>query len=77
MVYLAAGRLDDAATNARTALALHPGHFGAGSLLNLALLANGEAEAALEAIEQETLERYRLSGLAMAYHDLGQKDESE
>ena len=33
VAYLKVGRPDDAATNVRTALALHPGHFGAGTCL--------------------------------------------
>ncbi len=34
-------------------------------------------EAALKAMEQETIEAYRLSGQALAYYQLGQKDESD
>ena len=77
LIYLKLGRPDDAATNVRTALALHPEHFGAWAVLGLALLAKGETRAAVEAIEQETIEMYRLSGLAFAYHELGQQDESD
>jgi len=77
VAYLKVGRPDDAATNVRTALALHPGHFGAWHVLGLALLANGETQAAVEAIEQETIETYRLSGLAFAHYELGQQDESD
>jgi TolB-like protein/Tfp pilus assembly protein PilF len=77
LIYLKLGRPDDAATNVRTALALHPEHFGAWAVLGLALLANGETQAAVEAIEQETIEMYRLSGLAFAHYELGQQDESD
>ncbi len=77
LIYLKLGRPDDAATNVRTALALHPEHFGAWAVLGLALLAKGETRAAVEAIEQETIEMYRLSGLAFAYHEMGQQDESD
>ncbi len=31
----------------------------------------------MEAIEEETIEMYRLSGLAFAYYELGQHDESD
>ena len=77
LAYLKVGRPDDAATSVRTALTLHPEQFGAWALLGLTLLANGETQAALEAIEQETIDTFRLSGLAFAYYDLGQKDESD
>ncbi len=77
LIYLKLGRPDDAATNVRTALALHPEHFGAWAVLGLALLAKGETRAALEAIEQETIEMYRLSGLAFAHYEMGQQDESD
>ncbi len=77
LIYLKLGRPDDAATNVRTALALHPEHFGAWAVLGLALLANGETQAAVEAIEQETIEMYRLSGLAFAHYELGQQDDSD
>ena len=46
-------------------------------MLGLALLANGETQAAVEAIEHETIETYRLSGLAFAHYELGQQDESD
>ena len=77
LIYLKLGRPDDAATNVRTALALHPEHFGAWAVLGLALLVKGETQAAVEAIEQETIEMYRLSGLAFAHYELGQQDESD
>jgi len=77
VAYLKVGRPDDAAASVRIALTLHPEHFGAWQVLGLALLANGETQAALEAIEQEAIETYRLSGLALAYDELGQKDESD
>ncbi|MFQ5981831.1 MAG: tetratricopeptide repeat protein, partial [Woeseiaceae bacterium] len=67
IAYLKVGRPDDAAASVRTALALHPGHFGAWHVLGLALLSKGETQEAVEAIEQETIEMYRLSGLAFAH----------
>ncbi len=77
LAYLKVGRLDDAATSIRTALTLHPEQFGAWALLGFTLLADGDIQAAVEAIEQETIDTFRLSGLAFAYYDLGQKDESD
>jgi tetratricopeptide (TPR) repeat protein len=77
LAYLKVGRADDAAVSARIALTLHPEHFGAWQVLGLALLANGETQAALEAMEKEGIETYRLSGLALAYDELGQKEESD
>lgn len=77
VAYLKVGRPGDAASSIRTALALHPGHFGAYQVLGLALLANGENEAALDAMEQEVIDTYRLSGLAVAHFELGQPDESD
>ncbi len=75
--YLKVGRPDDAATSVRIGLTLHPGQLGAWYVLGAALLAKGEIQAGLEAMEQETSETFRLSGLAYAYHELGQQDESD
>jgi len=41
------------------------------------LLVKGDAEAALEEISKEPSEPVRLNGLAMAYHALGRKAESD
>jgi TolB-like protein/Flp pilus assembly protein TadD len=75
--YSDAGRPDEAIASFRTALNLSPGqgftHFG----LEGALLLKGEAEEALRAIEQEPSEEWRLVGLVMAYHALGQATESD
>ncbi|MEK6253375.1 MAG: tetratricopeptide repeat protein [Gemmatimonadales bacterium] len=75
--YSDAGRPDEAIASFRTALNLSPGqgftHFG----LEGALLLKGEPEEALRAIEQEPSEEWRLVGLVMAYHALGQATESD
>ena len=75
--YWDAGRPDEAIASFRTALNLSPGqgftHFG----LEGALLLKGEPEEALRAIEQEPSEEWRLVGLVMAYHALGQATESD
>ncbi len=75
--YLKAGRLDEAIANLRIGMTLRPGHITAKFRLGMALLLKGEPQAALEAMEQETLEVLRLNGLALAHHDLGHQAESD
>jgi cytochrome c-type biogenesis protein CcmH/NrfG len=75
--YYWAGRLDDAIAAQRTALQLSPESITAYSSISLDLMLKGETEAALEAIQQEPSEGYRLLGLAMVNHDLGREAESE
>ena len=75
--YWIAGRLDEAIASVRTAINLSPGrnlaHYGLGVLL----LLKGEPEEALQAIEQEPSEAWRMIGLVVAYHALGQAEESD
>jgi TolB-like protein/lipoprotein NlpI len=75
--YLASGRLIEAETAYRQALDLAPaisqGHF----LLGWTLLARGEPAAALAVMEQETDERYRDVGRAMALDALGRRTEAD
>jgi adenylate cyclase len=75
--YLRAGRWDETITSAQTALRLSPGFIGARYLIGKALLFMGEPDAALEAIKLEEFEIYRLIGLVMAYHALGQVEASD
>ncbi|MDH3452983.1 MAG: protein kinase, partial [Gammaproteobacteria bacterium] len=75
--YLSAGRLNEAIASYRTALALSPGIFGAQSLIGTALLLDGKHEAALAAMQLESLEVHRLIGLVIAHHALGQHVESD
>jgi TolB-like protein/Tfp pilus assembly protein PilF len=75
--YLLAGRLDEAITSFRTALTLSPGSIGAHYVIGVALLQKDEPEAALAAFAEEADEGYRLIGLPMAYHALGQTAESD
>jgi len=75
--YLWGGRLDDAIASFGTALTLSPGQLGAGQMTGIALLLKGEPEAALAAMQQEPGEGWRLIGLAMAHHALGQAAESD
>ena len=46
-------------------------------MLGEILLKQGNAEGALAEMRQEPVESYRLTGLAMAYHALGQETESD
>jgi TolB-like protein/Tfp pilus assembly protein PilF len=75
--YLFAGRLDDAIASCRTVLTLSPGHLSVQNAIGTALLLKGEPEAALAAMQQETGEGWRLNGLVMAHHALGQAVDSD
>ena len=75
--YFEAGRLDEAITSLRTALSLSPEFIQAHMVIGLALLVKGEPEAALEAMEQESVEFFRLEGLAYVHHVLGNVAESD
>jgi TolB-like protein/Tfp pilus assembly protein PilF len=72
-----AGRLDEAIDSFRTVLSLRPGWAEGHYELGVALLQKGDGAAALAEMEQETAESYRLQGLAMAYHAVGRKAESD
>jgi len=72
-----AGRMDEAIASMHSALRLAPGHISAQSTIGAALLAKGEPEAALVAIQQESSEIWRLISLSMAYYALGRKAESD
>jgi len=75
--FLSAGRFDEAIAAFRTALTLSPGYIGAQYRIGVALLLKGEPVAALEAMEQEPFKAWRLIGLALAHHALGQQTESD
>ena len=77
LAYNSLDRPDEVLPLLRTSLRLNPGKIGTHSILGFALLLKNEPEAALAAIKQEPLEAFRLIGLVMAYHALGQKDESD
>ena len=66
-----AGRLDEAIALFRTTLTLSPGYIGTQTLIGEALLFKGEPQAALAAMQKEPAEVYRLIGLPIAYHALG------
>jgi tetratricopeptide (TPR) repeat protein len=70
-------RLPEAEAAARRVLEITP-TYGAGRyFLGLVLIARGEREAALAAMQQETLEGNQLGGLAIAFFALGRKAESD
>jgi len=77
LTYYYAGRLDDAETMRRKLLALSPGWLSGQYYLGRILLARGDARAALAAMRQEPSPMWRLTGLALVHHALGQRAESD
>jgi TolB-like protein/Tfp pilus assembly protein PilF len=75
--YRSAGRPDRAIASYRTALSLSPGRIGMQYNIGVDLLIVGDPEAALAAMQQESFEGYRLIGLTLAYHALGQSADSD
>ncbi|MDH3587869.1 MAG: tetratricopeptide repeat protein [Gammaproteobacteria bacterium] len=75
--YFCAERPADAIASYRMALGLTPDAVGLRSFLGAALLLNKEPSAGLAAMEQEGSEAWRLIGLVMAHHALGQSAESD
>ena len=67
-----AGRLDEAIASFRTTLTLSPGYTGTEFLIGIALLMKGEPEAALAAMQKESYKAWRMIGLVMTRHTLGQ-----
>ncbi len=76
-IQLRRGHLPEAEAAARRALEISPTYVSAHYFLGLVLLARGEPEAALAAMQQESLDGGQLGGLAMAYFALGRKAESD
>jgi TolB-like protein/predicted TPR repeat methyltransferase len=76
-VYYRAHRLEEAADSLQLALSLSPGRYGAQGYLGLVLLAQGDASAALVAMEHETTDFYRLYGIAIVRHVLGDAGASD
>jgi tetratricopeptide (TPR) repeat protein len=75
--YIRAGRLDEGIAAVQTALRLSPGRNQSHYTIAIAQLQKGDAEAALAAALQEPSEAWRLDALAMTYHALGRKAESD
>jgi TolB-like protein/Flp pilus assembly protein TadD len=72
-----AGRVDPAIASFHTVLSLAPGRGDAHAQLGTALLLKGDAQGALAEIQQETSEAWKMIGLALAYHALGRKADSD
>jgi TolB-like protein/lipoprotein NlpI len=66
-----AHRLDEAADSLQMALSLSPGRIGGQYYVGWVLLAQGDVQAALLAMEQERHDGYRLTGTAVVQHALG------
>jgi TolB-like protein/tetratricopeptide (TPR) repeat protein len=75
--YYSAHRLDEAAESIRFAISLNPSAYGGHYLLGLVLLAQGDAPAALAAMEQETWHALRVLGTALVQHALGDEVASD
>jgi len=75
--YGAAGRLDESIASHRTALSLNPGGSFTHYAIGVKLLFKGEPEQALLEMEREPAEVWRMIGLPMVFHSLGQAEESD
>jgi tetratricopeptide (TPR) repeat protein len=75
--YYVARRLDEAAEIFRLAISLNPGGNFGHYLLGNVLLRQGDAPSALAAIEQETSDGIRLTGIAIVQHALGDAEASD
>ncbi len=72
-----ANRLEEAAVSLQMALSLMPGGRATQYRLGFVLLAQGDAPAALVAMEQETSDLLRLTGTAIVQHALGDAGASD
>ncbi len=72
-----AGHWEKAIASNRTLLQLSPDTIGAHYEIGVVLLFKGETQAALEEMRQEPSEPFRLAGLVMTHHALGQAPESD
>lgn len=77
IAYQQAGRLDDSITASRTALDMEPGQSITHFIIGSTFLLKGDAKAALVEMQAEPFEAFRLFGLAMAYHSLGDSNKSD
>ncbi len=71
LTYLSAGRWEEAIGQFRAVLRLAPDYLGVHSFIATAELLRGDVEAALAAVQLEPSEAYRLIGLVMVHHSLG------
>jgi len=72
-----AGRLDEAASSFRKSISLDPDRFRPHVYLGRVLLAQGVLQEALVEMQKAADQPYRLAGLAMAHHALGDKEGSD
>ena len=77
LALLAVNRDAEAEAAFRKALELDPDGAFRHRMLGLALLLKGKTGAALQEMEQETDETWRLSALPLAFHALGRRSESD
>ena len=77
IVFLAIERDTEAEAAFRKALELDPGGAGRHLHLGRALLLQGKNDAALQEMQQETDEGWRLYGLSLVFHALGRRGESD
>jgi len=75
--YIRLGRFDEAIQAGRTALRLSPGRSQTHYQIALALIRKGDPKAALAELQLEPSESWRLDGLAMAHHALGEREKSD
>jgi hypothetical protein len=72
-----AGRLDEALKEALSAMELSPGYAQGWYTVGWIHLLRKEPDSALKAMQKESAESWRLAGLPLAMHDLGQDESSE
>ena len=77
LALLAVNRDAEAEAAFRKALELDPDGASWHYAIGRALLLQGKADAALQEMQQETEEIWRLSGLPLAFHALGRRGESD
>lgn len=77
LTYLSAGRWAESIELQQATLQLSPEYWGSHTFIATALLMQGKGSEALEMIEKEPSEAYRLLGRVMVLSDLGQRTESE
>jgi TolB-like protein len=75
--YFRLGRYDEAIASGRTALRLSPGRSQTHYTVGLALLRKGDPKAALAEICLEPAPSWRLDGLAIVHHALGDREKSD
>ncbi|MEN8183412.1 MAG: tetratricopeptide repeat protein [Myxococcota bacterium] len=77
IAYLTVGRPDEALASFLTTEELAPGRDFTDYAVGRALMSKGDLGAALVAMQRESSENWRLIGLAMVHHALGQRAESD